>query len=172
MNNIVETLSNKMLADGKLVLDEGTNYYLGDKNIALSPEQLDDIYQVALENDMNIKMKAIMSSSDISDFEDEFIEDRSEMYIEDGEDEDDAYAQAEADADDLLGESDTYVEYFLSNIDSNYHYEYHIDEVKDECIVFSVKDSVKNLLDGESFSDNNEPLIHDEDIILTVTLYK
>lgn len=95
------------------------------------------------------------------------------MYIEDGEDEDDTYAQAKADLEDLYEESDTYVEYFLDDINSKYHYGYKIDKITDiYSIVFSVDDSVKDLLGGKSFTDNEEPLIHNEDVIVKVTLYK
>lgn len=173
MSSIVESLKDKMLNDGKLVLFEGKDCFVDEKQISLTSEQLDSIYQLALENNMRIKMQAIMGSSDISNFEDVFIEDRSEMYKQDGVDEDDAYAQAEADSDDLDGESDTYVEYFLDDINSKYHYEYKIDKITDNySIVFSVDDSVKGLLSGKSFTDSEEPLIHNEDVIVKVTLYK
>lgn len=60
MSSIVESLKDKMLNNGKLVLFEGKDCFVDEKKISLNSEQLDSIYQVALENNMRIKMQATM----------------------------------------------------------------------------------------------------------------
>lgn len=122
---------------------------------------------------MNFESECIMDWDRIMDYEDIFIDDRTQMYIDEGEGEDEDEGLVIEEASDIESEANSYVEYLLSDKKSEYDNKFEVEEVTDEeNIIFAVEDRLNKLLDGEKFSENDEPVIHDEDINLKVTLFK
>lgn len=166
-DNIVD----KLFKQNRIVLEETRWIRIDNKDIELSEEQLDEVYERAVQEDMMLKSECIMN--DTSYYEEQLVEDKISMYIEDGEDEDEAEGLAIEEASDIESEANSYVEYLLSDKGSEYSNKFKIKEVTDEeNIVFTIEDKLKELLDGEKFSENDEPVIHDEDMNLKVTLFK
>lgn len=166
-DNIVD----KLFKQNRIVLEETRWIRIDNKDIELSEEQLDEVYERAIQEDMMFKSECIMN--DTSYYEEQLVEDKISMYIEDGEDEDEAEGLAIEEASDIESEANSYVEYLLSDKGSEYSNKFKIKEVTDEeNIVFTIEDRLKELLDGEKFSENDEPVIHDEDMNLKVTLFK
>lgn len=165
--NIVD----KLFKQKRIVLEEIRHVRINDEDIELSGEQLDEVYERAIQEDMVFKSECVMN--DTSYYEEQLVEDKISMYIEEGEDEDEAEGLAIEEASDIESEANSYVEYLLSDKKSKYDDEFEVKEVTDEeNIVFTVEDRLKKLLDGEKFSENDEPVIHDEDMNLNVTLFK
>lgn len=166
-DNIVD----KLFKQNRIVLEEIRWARIDNKNIELSEEQLDEVYERATQEDMAFKSKCIMNNA--SYYEEQLVEDKISMYIDEGEDEDEAEDLAIEEASDIESEANSYVEYLLSDKKSEYDSRFKVEEITDEeNIVFTIEDRLKKLLDGEKFSENDEPVIHDEDINLKVTLFK
>lgn len=166
-DNIVD----KLFKQNRIVLEEVSWVRIDNKDIELNEEQLDEVYERAAQEDMMFKSKCIMN--DTSYYEEQLVEDKISMYIDEGEDEDEAEGLAIEEASDIESEANSYVEYLLSDKKSEYDNKFEVEEVTDEeNIIFAVEDRLNKLLDGEKFSENDEPVIHDEDINLKVTLFK
>lgn len=174
MNKVTEELINKMVKDNKIELYEGNAYDTGDdKTNTLSLEQLNTIYSKAGQEDMSFKAECIMSNDDLSYYEDELIEDLTDMYIEDGEDECDADGLAIEEAQDIENEADSYVEYLLKDAHSKYSNNFSIKEVtENEDIIFTITDKVSNFLENKTFSEIKEPTLCDDNMVIKVTLFK
>lgn len=174
MYKVTKELINKMLGDSKIELYEGIAYDTGDdKTNTLSLEQLNAIYDKACQEGMSFKAECIMTNDDLSYYEDELIEDLTDMYIEDGEDECDAEGCAIEEAHDIENEADSYVEYFLEDKHSKYSSNFSIKEVtEDEDIIFTITDKVNNFLENKTFSEIKEPTLCDDNMVIKVTLFK
>lgn len=172
-NDIID----KLFRRKEIELEEGNIVKIGDKNIFLNENQLDEIYQKALEKDMSFESECIMNWDKIMTYEDIFIDDRTQMYIDEGEDEDEAEGMAEEDSYNVRNEADMYTSYLLDDEGSHYEYASDIKEASESqgrgCkIIFTVKDKLNNLFVNQKFSTINEPVINDGDIILKVRLFK